>query len=845
MLLVGSLCFALLVQGGSRPVARDIRLPLRATAIRAQQPPVLDGRDDDPAWRRAAPISDFLEFEPNEGKAPRFATEAKVAYDQRNFYVFVRAYDDEPEKILKTLARRDVRPPTDQLKIIIDSYYDRRTGYEFAVSPGGVKRDYLIYDDGFEDGAWDAVWDVATAVDSLGWTAEFRIPLSQLRYANRDAHTFGFGVWRDIERYKERVSWPLYRRQQAGLSSQLGELAGIQGLSSPRRLEVAPYVVTRNVTLPDGPDDFRHEQQLTGGADFKYGVTSNLTLDGTINPDFGQIEADPSVLNLGAFETFFQERRPFFLEGVGLFRFEVNCYAVNDCGRENLFYSRRIGRAPQLSFYGDESSASATTILGAAKLTGRLHNGLSVGLLDAVTQRETGLDGRTMEPAANYAVLRATKDFRDGETGIGAIGTMVNRNLDEWTRDFMRSSAMVAGLDVRHRFLNRRYQISARLIGSHVTGSEAAIAATQRSNVHSYQRPDGPLDFDPTRTSLGGDFEQIKFGKVGGSMLRFETSYQRTSPGFEINDLGFLNRADKQNQATWAQLAFNNPALFYRRLFWNVNQWHDWTAAGLLLDRGFNTNVHTELKNSWWLHKGLTLGGIGNVVCDRCARGGPALRTDGIYSGWGGIEGDGRGAVTPGFWFSYWGSDEGRSHGFSLDPSLRLRISSRLNVSASVGISKNTDDRQWYGNFVDDVTSQTHYTFAHLEQRTTSLTGRFDFTATPTLTLQVYASPFISKGTYSNLRELNQPRAENYEDRFQPYTAIADPGGFNVKEFRSNVVARWEYRPGSALFVVWQQGRSHSDPIEGPGSFSDNLRTLFDSHPNNTFLIKLSYWFDR
>ena len=216
MFLTGMLAVALLVQGDNRTNGNDSRAPLRARAIRAVQPPVLDGRDDDLVWRTATPITDFLEFEPNEGKAPRFATEARVAYDQRNFYVFVRAFDDEPSRILKTLARRDVRPPTDQIKIIIDSYFDRRSGYEFAVSPGGVKRDYLIYDDSREDGAWDGVWDVATAVDSLGWTAEFRIPLSQLRYANRPSHTFGFGVWRDIERYKERISWPLYRRIRRG-----------------------------------------------------------------------------------------------------------------------------------------------------------------------------------------------------------------------------------------------------------------------------------------------------------------------------------------------------------------------------------------------------------------------------------------------------------------------------------------------------------------------------------------------------------------------------------------------------------------------------------------------------
>ena len=843
MLATTAFLTALAFQGSARPVLRVESPPRRATAVRALAAPVIDGKPDDAIWATAQPITEFLEFQPNEGKAPRFATEARVAYDQHNFYVFVRMYDDDPDQIRTTLARRDVRPPTDQIKVMLDPYFDKRTGYEFAVSPGGVKRDYVIYNDTQEDGAWDGVWDAATTVDSLGWTAEFRIPLSQLRFSNAEEHTFGFAVWRDIERYKERVSWPLYQRTQAGIVSQLGEVGGITGLSSPRRLELAPYAVTKNVTVATA-DGFGHEQQLTGGADFKYGITSNVTLDGTINPDFGQVEADPAVLNLSAFETFFQERRPFFLEGVGLFRFEVNCYAVNDCGRENLFYSRRIGRSPQLNgLYGDAGSSASTTILGAGKLTGRLPGGLSIGLLDAVTQRETGLENRTTEPTSNFGVLRATRDFRGGETVLGAIGTLVSRANDQWTESYLRSSAFTGGLDLRHRFLDRRFQVQARLVGSQVSGSAEAIAATQQSTVHLYQRPDGPLTYDPTRTSLGGDFEQLAFGKVGGGMFRFETSYQRTSPGFEINDLGFLNRADKQTQATWASLAFTEPTRLYRQLYWNVNQENQWTTAGLPLGRMVNTNLHAELPNSWFLNGGVTWGGLGEVYCDRCARGGPALRTDQVMSSWGGIMGDERRRLAPGVWFNYSRGDGGRSRNVSVSPEVGIRISSQMLFHLGADIGKNRDDRQWYGNFTDEA-GTTHYTFAHLEQTTTALTTRLDVTATPTLTLQLYAQPFVSKGTYSNLRELDAPRAAAYDQRFRPYTAV-DPAGFNVKEFRSNVVLRWEYRTGSALYLVWQQGRSGYDTQAGSQSWGRDVNDLFRVHPDNTFLIKLSYWFDR
>ncbi|HEX4573804.1 MAG TPA: DUF5916 domain-containing protein, partial [Gemmatimonadales bacterium] len=541
---------ALLLQATTAPPAAWGPAPpataTTASAVRAVRPPVIDGRDDDAVWRTAPAITQFQEFQPHEGGPPRFRTEVKVAYDDHNLYVFIRAFDPHPDSILKLLARRDVRAPTDQLKIIIDSYHDRRSGYEFAVNPAGVKRDYAIYNDSQEDDAWDAVWDVAARVDSLGWTAEFRIPLSQLRYVPRGANTFGFGIWRDIQRYNARDSWPLFRQSQQGISSQLGELTGLVGLPSPRRPEVAPYVLTKNVSVPVA-GSFDRSQKLTAGADVKYGLTSNLTLDATVNPDFGQVEADPAVLNLTAFETFFQERRPFFVQGAGIFRFDVDCSQVN-CNGERLFYSRRIGRSPQLlSVYRDASSPTATTIAGAAKLTGHLPGGQTLGMFDAVTERAAGPLDRTLEPATNYAVVRAQQDLRHSESGVGMMLTAVNRSLDQWTDGTLRHSAYVGAFDFRHRFLSSHYQVFGSVDLSRVAGTPTAIAATQRDPVHYYQRPDGGLPYDSTRTTLAGDAEELLFGKVGGGITRFETSYLRRSPGFEVNDLGFLLRGDQQS----------------------------------------------------------------------------------------------------------------------------------------------------------------------------------------------------------------------------------------------------------------------------------------------------------
>lgn len=815
-----------------------------AVAVRAARPPVIDGRDDDEVWRAATPIADFRGFSPVEDADPRFATEARVAYDARNFYVFVRAYDPHPDSILQLLARRDVRTPSDQMKIIIDSYHDRRTGYEFAVNPAGVKRDYSIFNDGDEDDAWDGVWEVGTAVDSLGWTAEFRIPLSQLRYAPAETNTFGFGVWRDIQRYTERVSWPVYRNSRAGLASQLGEVTGLAGLASPRRLEVAPYVVTKNVSVASRSGGFDREQRLTAGADVKYGLTSNLTLDAAVNPDFGQVEADPAVLNLSAFETFFQERRPFFIEGTGIFRFNVDCSEVN-CNGEGLFYSRRIGRAPQLGGrYGDASSPTATTILGAGKLTGRLPSGLTLGVLDAVTERAVGASDRTIEPSANYAALRVQQDFRRGESGIGAMVTAVHRDLDQWTEPFLRRTAYVGAVDFRHRFLGRRYQLSGSLDVSRVAGTAEAITAAQKSAVHYFQRPDGGLTLDSMRTTLGGDAEELFLAKVGGNLTHFETSYQRRSPGFEVNDLGFLLRADQQSWSTWFGLRFNHPTRVYQRAFWNFNWWQYWTAGGMPTERAANTNLHTQLNSRWWVHAGGTLGQLGSTFCDRCTRGGPALRIDPFLSAWGGLSGDDRKIFVPELWVNYFRGDGGRSEFRNASPGVSLRVSTRFSTSVGLGLSRNRDDAQWFGNLTDS-TGATHYTFAHLSQRTASINWRVDYTLSPTLSVQVYAQPFVSKGTYSNVREVSDPRAARYPDRYEPYAdpAVAgNPGGFNFKQFRSNVVARWEYRPGSTLFLVWTQGRQDFTPAQGTSSFAGDLRDLFDARPDNTFLVKASYW---
>jgi hypothetical protein len=817
-----------------------------ATAFRAQAAPVIDGKDDDQAWKAAPLISAFQEWRPTEGKPARFRTEARIAYDAANLYVFVRALDPHPDSIKKILERRDSFTPSDMIWIFVDSYHDKRTGYEFGVNAAGVKMDQAIYDDGNEDGAWDGVWDAATRIDSLGWTAEFRIPLSQMRYSRDRSHTFGIMIDRDVYRLSERYIWPLLRQSKTGFVSQFGSLHGMDDLETPRRLEAMPYVVTKNASRIIN-NSFTQKSNVAVGGDVKYRLAPNVTLDATINPDFGQVESDPSVLNLSAYESFFDERRPFFVAGRGLFRFDVNCSAVN-CNSEGLYYSRRIGRTPELAgTYGDTVPQQPVTIIGAAKLLGRFPGGVTVGVLDAATQKSTGIAGKTYDPSTNFAVVRATEDFRGGNSAIGAMLTAVNRGMDQWSTPYLAANAYVGAMDFRHRFFRNLYEVSGSLDKSRVAGSTSAILSLQTNGVHQYQRPDAELSLDPNATTLEGDAEEFKLDKIGGEHLLFESALQRRSPGFETNDLGFLRRADQTSWDTWVGWFDRKERFFYQRFQWNNNWWQYWTTKGLPLEAAYNTNMHITFKNSWGWHMGGTVGQLGTTYDDRTARGGPAVRQDPYLAPWLSINGDDRKAIVPYANFSYFKGDNGRNWSWNASPELDFKAAGRFSSSLSLNWSHNVTDNQWYGNF--DEAGITHYAFAHLDQTTTGVTARLNYTFTPNLSLQTYASPFVSKGSYSNVRQLSStPRAEAYDDRYAPYlnpSVTDDPGGFNFKALQSNVVLRWEYNPGSTLFVVWNQGRQGFDPTRGTNAFQGDVRDLFSLHPANTFLIKMSYWLNR
>jgi hypothetical protein len=809
-----------------------------ATASRATQAVVIDGREDDDVWKDAMVVDGFRTFTPVQNGDPRFRTVAKVAYDDKNLYVFTRMYDSRPDSIVGLLSRRDVRTSSDWIKIMLDPFHDRRSGFEFCVNPAGVKRDYAIIDDGMEDISWDAVWDVGTRVDSLGWVAEFKIPLNQLRYANASDHTFGIMIWRDVARFNERYSWPNYDRNSSGISSKFGDVTGINGISSPRRMELAPYSVAQTANAQSAtPGQYDMKSQSRVGADLKYGVTSNLTLAATINPDFGQVEADPSQVNLSGFESFFSERRPFFLEGQGAFSSNIN-----------MLYSRRIGRAPQLGgTYYDVDNVNNSTILGAGKLTGRLSNGVNIGILNAVTQREEGaLDSsgiaQTIEPQTNYFAGRASKDFRSGASAIGGMVTAVNRNTDQFTESFLRKDAYAGTLDFRHQFLKRNYQISGHLSGSRVSGSAAAITATQKNLGHNYQRPDDDRAVDPNATSLAGYGGALYFNKRAGGRTIGNLGVEMFSPGFEINDLGFLNKVGYKGQWAWLQYQWNTPKKLYRQGNVNFNQWQNWSWDNIRTELGGNVNTHWELPNGMWLRSGIGVNGLSSY-CDDCLRGGPVVASDPSPNGWWEIDGDPRGHIVPNVFGSWTKGSGGRGHNWSVSPNVNYRVGSSLNGSLSYNYYHGVTPRQFNGIFGEIGSDTTHYTVARIEQTQTSVTVRAAYTMTPTLSLEVFGSPFAAKGDYSDWLQVIDPRARNWDNRYAPYTQGGDPGAFDFKQYRSNTVLRWEYRPGSTVYVVWAQERTQSIGGAVARTAPQGLEELTKAHPNNVFLIKGSYWF--
>lgn len=838
----------------------------------------LDGRLDEAAWNHATPASEFTQTEPREGERASERTEARFLYDDEALYIGVRMWDSKGD-VRRRLGRRDSHVEgSDWLYVMIDSHHDHLTAYQFSINPAGVKRDELANNSGRPDDSWDAVWDAATETNGEGWVAELRIPFSQLRFPDAAEQTWGVQVSRRTVRNQEVAVFSFTPKSERGGVARYGHLRGLQNLRTGKRIEALPYTVARaDYANVDPADPFRNESEraIGAGLDLKYRLTSSLTLDGTANPDFGQVEQDPAVVNLSAFETSFMEKRPFFVEGADIFRFGDSGGPGE--GQARLFYSRRIGRTPQGSMpsgtqYSDRPDVS--TILAAAKLSGRTANGWNLGFLQAVTDREhaayvlsDGTDGRAMvEPLTNFLVGRAQRNFRSGQSNVGVIATTVHRKLETSALEgLLRSSAYVGGLDFAHEFFNRSWSAVGQLAVSHVLGSEAALLRTQLSSSRYFQRPDAAyVDVDSSLTSLTGYVARFEVGKRAGLHWRGEASLSATSPLFEVNDAGFQTSVDRVNMGGNLTYVETRPGKTFRDFRISSNPNGEWNYGREFQGGRINVDLNGQLLSYWGgnINFSRSLPGYD----DRLTRGGPSARDPGGYNvGWE-FHSDNRKRVTLRSRGNYSWNEFGGWHR-QLGGNVTLRPAENWSISLGPSLNSSRSAAQYLSSVADTLALATfgqRYLFAPIRQNTLSMETRLSVNFAPELSLDVFAQPFVSSGDYGRPMQLRRPRVYEFDRYGQDVGTIThaedgytvDPDGdgpagsfvvrdrdFNTRSLRGNAVLRWEWRPGSTLFLVWQQRRSGQMDV-GTFNLNRDLSGMFAAKPENVFLVKVSYWFN-
>ncbi len=867
--------------------ATDLDRP-HAVATWVATPPTIDGRLDEAVWRTAIPLSGFLQRAPRGGAPASQRTDVRIAYDRDAMYIGVRNFDSAPDSIAQQLGRRDASDIySDWFNVAFDSYGDRRTAFVFGVNPRGVLKDSYLYNDEQEDPLWDAVWNVAARTDSAGWTAEFRIPFSQLRFGVQGDHgaarPWGVNFAREIARHGEESYWSPTPANAPGIVSRFGVLTGLDSLRPASRIEAAPYVRTQLETQPAAARNrFVPATQTTvaAGGDVRLKLPQSLTLTASVNPDFGQVEADPAVVNLSAFEVFFPERRPFFLENADAFAFG-RTRTFNDNDPAIFFYTRRIGRAPQRSPDGADVAAvgvaSQTPILGALKLSGTTPSGWQVGSLDAVTKREFAsvLDtaGRVRregaEPLTNYHVTRVRKLLRGGNAGIGGFVSDVRRQLtDSALANQLPSSASIAGLDWESAWHRRTWTTSGVFAASSVHGNATAIDRLQRANYRLLQRPDARhLTYDPSRTSLGGHYGALTVAKSAGERLLASVTYEETSSGFEANDIGYQFRSDFRSVST--SLTYRNPLQstlareYDLGLFTTISDNFD----GERIEERVSWNLGAELLNFWSLN---VFGSYSpQTQNDRLLRGGPLARRPASWINRVNVSSDPRRHILVSAQLEYSADVSGqRINGATATVDWRPAPQVRIRIGPSYS------DQRITGQYVQAVPdalaastlASSRYVFANVAQHEARLDTRLDWTFSPWLSLQLFLQPFASAGTFTRFKEFTTPRrfafAEYGVDRGTitpagsgalrvdpdgagPAPAFAIPNqDFTVRALRGNAVLRWEYSPGSALFLVWTQ-QHEQEFSEARSDVASQATRTFADPGRHVFLVKFSRWIGR
>jgi len=843
----------------------------------------LDGIPDEDAWNAVPWSEDFIQHQPLENTAPYQQTHFKILYDNKYLYIAYQVLDSAPDSIVQRMGRRDDFPG-DWVEVNIDSHHDLRTGFSFTISASGVRGDEAISSNGDNwDANWNPIWYAKTHIGTQGWSAELKIPFSQLRYGNEVDKVWGLQVQRRIFRKDERSFWQFIPQSSGVWVSGFGELRGLHDVPPQKQIEIAPYVLaqTSKYQRQEGnPFATGSDSKLSGGIDGKVAVSSDLMLDFTINPDFGQVEADPSQVRIDGFQSYFEERRPFFIESRNIFDYRLTGSIAGGAYDEDLlFYSRRIGSAPHgypVLTSGEYADVpDNTNIIGAGKFSGKTKSGWSIGLLESITKNEYATIDHSgdrhdvlVEPLTNYSVGRLQKDIHNGNTVLGGIFTAVNRNAD--LDGHLHKAAYTGGLDFLHYWNKRTWYYRGNLVFSHVEGTQQAIYNTQTSFEHLFNRTNiSEASLDSGRTSLTGSSGTLRLGKSGGrtgkwgQTLKLETGLTWRSPQLELNDIGFMLTADEINYFAWAGLNFQQPMSIFRSWHINYNHWSRWDFAGQWLYLAFNTNGGATFKNYWSAGYGLDWNPY--EVSNTALRGASSLRKPpgGGISGF--INTDSRRKLTAslnvnhGFAWQHTVNYEDFSIGLNAQP-----INS-LSLSLSSGYTRYSRKQD---QFVDQVTynGQPRTIVGSVDQQTLRLTLRVNYNITPDLTIQYYGQPFITRPLYGSYGYVIDPLNADYDSRFHKWTAneltytnghyevdenhdgIADYSfyrpDFNFVQFRSNLVIRWEYRPGSEFYLVWSQGAT---PDVANELTTPIQRSLFDNafsgQAKNIALIKFTYRF--
>ncbi|MEO5617349.1 MAG: DUF5916 domain-containing protein [Candidatus Eisenbacteria bacterium] len=847
-------------------------------AARLDGPVDIDGVLDEAAWQNAPVADAFHQRDPVEWAPASHRTEVRILFDDAAVYISARMLDSAPDSITARLTRRDVDIAADRFFVYIDPNRDRRSGYYFGVNAGGTLYDGTISNDGFQDNSWDGVWVGRARRSADGWTVEMRIPLSQMRFVGGATPEWGINFQRIIQRRNETMMMTHQPKNASGFVSRFVPLQGLRDMRAARALEILPYVTSKGEFIAHEPlDPFNDGSRMTGdvGADLRMSVGSRLTLNATINPDFGQVEVDPAVVNLSDAETYFSEKRPFFVEGSSNFRFGnegSNSYWNFNWPEPQFFYSRRIGRGPQCNPPDSEfvSSPLGTTILGAAKLTGKLGRSWNVGTLHAVTNREeaklagSGLSTAPVEPLSYYGIARGLHEFKDRRFGLGVLGSSVIRKLDAPVLSTtLNSEAFVTGLD-GWVFLDprKKWVISGWTAMSHVRGSKEAISALQQNPRHYFQRPDAPqVQFDPDATSLTGVGSRMWLNKQEGDVY-LNAGLGAINPGFDVNDMGYLRSTDVINSHFAIGKRWTKPTKWRKSQNLHTALFSSWNFDGQMTSAGGFVEGFTEFANNYsWNYETAY---NPKTVNDRATRGGPQLVNVPGYEFSTYFDTDGKRPL-----FYYLGAysylqPEADAYNWNLNPGITIKPVSNVNVSVGPGYSRSKDTSQFVDIYDDALATATYgrrYLFANSDQTTLSANIRLNWAFSPSLSLQFFGQPYFTTASYTNYKELSRPRSYEFLEygtqgsTYDPSTVRADPDGagpaapidignrsFNYRSMRGNAVLRWEYVPGSTLFLVWTQLR---EDAEGTGDFAlrRSARALFDAHPDNIFLAKLTYYF--